>query len=374
MKVAIVYDRVNKWGGAERLLLTLHEIFPESPLYTSFYSPEKAKWAQNFPRIYTSKLNIISFLRTKHELLGTLMPLIFESFDFSRYDLVISVTSEFAKGIITKGITSHICICLTPTRYLWSHYGEYFKGGIMKDAIKIFSRPFVAHLRKWDVVSAYRPDKIVAISRDVQNRVKKYYNRESQIIFPPFDYNYFNSFKIQSYDTGKQTGKQKYFLIVSRLVPYKKVDLAIEVFNELFVKDKSKKLLIAGKGSQEKRLKKYSRGNIEFLGELTDKKLASYYRNARALIMPQYEDFGLVSVEAQSFGIPVIAYNKGGARDTIIDGVTGIFFDKQNKQSLTRAVERFERTKFDRSKIIENAKRFSKENFKKSFLRLIRET
>lgn len=180
-KVAIVYDRVNKWGGAERVLLSLHEMFPKAPLYTSVYDKKNAKWAKVFPQVHTSFLQYIPFTKSNHEFLAPLMPLAFESFNFDNYDLVISVTSEFAKNIKTNSKTLHVCYCLTPTRYLWSHYEEYFQNKILK----FFTKPVISILRKWDKKAAYRPDVMFAISTEVQQRIKKYYNRESEIIFPP---------------------------------------------------------------------------------------------------------------------------------------------------------------------------------------------
>ena len=184
MKTAIVYDRVNKWGGAERVLLALHEMFPDAPLFTSVYSPEKATWAASFSEVTTSFLNKIKYLRTRNQLIPYLMPIAFETFDFTGYDLVISVTSEAAKGVITKPPTLHICYCLTPTRYLWSHYNSYFKGPSLQ-----VTKPVVSYLRYWDKIAAQRPDVMVGISTEVQNRIKKYYERESELIYPPVDVN-----------------------------------------------------------------------------------------------------------------------------------------------------------------------------------------
>jgi len=184
MKVALVYDRLNKWGGAERVLLTLHKMFPEAPLYTSVYDKKKTPWALRFnsgqAKIKTSFLQRFPFA-THHELFAILMPIAFESFTFDEFDLVISVTSEAAKGIITKPHTKHICYCLTPTRYLWSGYEDYFKN----DLLRFFSRPAVVYLRFWDKIAAQRPDKFIAISKEVQGRIKKYYGRESEVVYPP---------------------------------------------------------------------------------------------------------------------------------------------------------------------------------------------
>ncbi|MFV1917714.1 MAG: glycosyltransferase, partial [Patescibacteria group bacterium] len=295
MKVALVYDRVNKWGGAERVLLALHELFPNAPLFTAVYHPQKATWAKKFPEVIPTFLNKVSYFRDKHELLGTFTPIAFETLNLYDYDLVISVTSEAAKGVITKPPTTHICYCLTPTRYLWSHYDTYFKG----PTFKAVSKPVVLYLRHWDRIAAQRPDVMVAISSAVQKRIEKYYKRESKIIYPPVEVE-----KFRSKGTGQM--RDNFFLVVSRLTPYKRVDLAIEAFNELGFP-----LVIAGTGREEARLKSMAKKNVKFVGELTDRLLAQYYKRCSALIFPQEEDFGLTAVEAQAAGAPVIAYGKG---------------------------------------------------------------
>jgi len=330
MKTAIVYDRVNKWGGAERVLLALHELFPQAPLYTSIYSSEHAPWAKVFPKVHTSFLQKIPFATTNHEYLAPLMPIAFESFDFSEYELVISVTSEAAKGIITSPSTTHICYLLTPTRYLWSGHKQYFSNPNHRHLLSLPIR----YLRNWDKAAAQRPDKIISISTEVQSRIKKYYNRDSKIIFPPVD--------IDKFRRLKNSKAEDYYLLVSRLVKYKKVDLAIKTFNKL-----GKKLIIVGTGREENRLKSMANKNIHFRSKLTDRELKDYYIKAKALIFPQIEDFGIVVIEAQAAGIPAIAFYQGGAKDTVVDGKTGIFFKKQNTQSLIDAVHRFEKKKFD---------------------------
>ena len=352
MKVAIVYDRVNKWGGAERVLLALHEMFPKAPLYTSVYDVEHASWAKVFPKIKTSFLQNIPFAKTNHEFFPILMPLAFESFDFSKFDLVISVTSEAAKGIKTGPKTYHVCYCLTPTRYLWSGYNQYFKG----DTFKALTKPIVSILRRWDKKAANRPDKIIAISTEVQKRIKKYYSRESEIVFPPVSVSSYKSKKIKN---------KEYFLLVSRLdYGYKKVDLAIKAFNKLNLP-----LVIVGTGRLENKLKSLAKKNILFTGRLDEKELKKYYQNAKALIMPQEEDFGIVAVEAQGYGVPVIAFQDGGAHDTVIDGKTGILFESQTVKSLMRAVKKFAKMRFSERILTSNAERFSKKVFKKQLQR-----
>ena len=360
-RVVIIYDRVNKWGGAERVLLALHEIFPDAPLYTSVYDKKKAKWAKVFPKVVTSFLQKVPFIKLTHELFGWLMPLAFESFNFDEYDVVMSVTSEAAKGIKTGPKTLHLCYCLTPTRYLWSSHDSYFKNP--PPVFKFFpffwtiSRPFVFFLRKWDLVASKRPDVLIAISGEVQKRIKKYYRRDSEIIFPPVNTSLLYS---------NEVVERKYFLIVSRLVGYKRVDLAIEAFNKL-----GYPLIIVGTGRDERQLKRKAKNNIKFVGEVSEKELVQYYSGAKAFIMPQEEDFGIVAIEAQSMGVPVIAYKEGGAIDTVIPDKTGIFFDEQNSESLTKAVKRFEKMEFLVDNLHTNAKRFSKRNFQERFLRLI---
>ena len=354
-KVALVYDRVNKWGGAERVLLTLHEMFPDAPLFTSLYDEKKAPWAKVFPKVYTSFLQKIPFAKSNHELFGWLMPFVFESFCFDKYDLIISVTSEAAKGIITKPKTRHICYCLTPTRYLWSHYDLYFKNPIMRR----ISKPIVRYLRSWDTIAAQRPDRIIAISSEVARRIKKYYDRDSEIIYPPVET---PEVAIVNHSRGG------YFLIVSRLVYYKRVDLAIKAFNKLKLP-----LVIVGSGSQINNLKLMAKNNIKFAGEVSEDKLVEYYKNAKALIMSQEEDFGIASVEAQSFGVPVIAFKKGGVLDTVVEGRTGIFFLKQEVDSIVSAVAQFnERPIFDRPSLVENAYRFSEKVFKQKLEEFIK--
>lgn len=356
MKVALVYDRVNKWGGAERVLLALHEIFPDAPLFTSVYFPENAKWAKVFPKVIPSFLQKIPTARHHHEWFAPLMPLAFESLKLADFDLIISVTSEAAKGIHTSSKQTHICYMLTPTRYLWSGYDLYFHNKILEK----ISQPIVSYLKWWDKRAIKRPSKIISISTVVQKRVKKYYNRKSEIIYPPVD--------IKKYKSLGKVKKENYYLLVSRLVPYKKVDLAIESFNQLGLP-----LIIVGTGSEEKRLRKKANKNIKFVGQITDRKLISYYKQAQALIFPQIEDFGLVAIEAMAAGTPVIAFAKGGAEDFLIDGKNGIVFHEQNADSLAKAVKQFGKMKFNAMIISQSARKFSKENFQRQFEKLVHE-
>lgn len=350
MKVALVYDRVNKWGGAERVLLALHKLFPDAPLYTSVYNPKKAPWADVFT-IKTSFLQNLLFATSWHEGYATFMPLAFESFSFEQYDLVISVTSEAAKGILTKPKTLHICYCLTPTRYLWSGYEEYFRNPLNR----FLARPAVSYLCAWDRVAAQRPDAYIAISHEVSGRIKKYYERESEVVCPPVT--------IQPRSNRDRIQNLGYFLVVSRLVVYKRIDVVIEACNRLRLP-----LKIVGTGSEKGRLKSIAGPTIEFLGSLTDNELVGYYKACRALIFSGFEDFGLSIAEAQSFGKPVIALRRGGALEIIREGKTGIFFYPQTINALMKALQSFDEKKFSPDLCIENAQKFSLERFKKAFM------
>ncbi len=363
-KIAIVYDWIDKWGGVERVLLTLHEIFPEAIFYTSYFDKDSAPWAkdlniktsflQKFPD-YIKKSRVLSFL---------LYPFVFESFDFSEYDLVISVTSSFAKSIITKPRTQHICYLLTPTRYFWSHKKNYLSNKLISYLVS----GYIDQIKKWDRVAAQRPDKIISISETVKNRCLKYYKRNSEVVYPGFDVSYWKNIKDSTFAKAS-VDRQKYFLIVSRLEPYKKVDLVIRVFNK-----SSRPLIIVGEGSEEKKLKQIAGNNITFLSKLSDVELGNLYSNALALIMPQEEDFGLVSIEAQFFGCPIIAYKKGGAVESVIDGKTGIFFNHQIESSLAGAIERFDRIQYNLRKSVlklglKNIEKFSREKFVGNFFK-----
>ena len=357
MKVALVYDRVNKWGGAERVLLALHKIFPDAPLYTSVYDKQKAPWAGVFD-VRTSFLQNLPFTMN-HELFAVLMPLAFESFNFDEFDLVISVTSEAAKGIITKPKTKHICYCLTPTRYLWSGYDEYFKNSLLK----LLSKPAVGYLRFWDKIAAQRPDRYIAISKEVQGRIIKYYGRESTVVYPPLALNPKSETRNPKQFQNTKSKIQNYFLIVSRLVRYKKIDLAVKAFNKLKLP-----LKIVGVGSGMKRLKTMAGSTIEFLGNLTDEELVEYYKGCCSLVIPGIEDFGLTILEAQSFGKPVIAFRAGGALETIVENKTGLFFSEQTSESLSAAIKQFSDMAIDPKDCIGNVQKYNFEKFKESFL------
>jgi glycosyltransferase involved in cell wall biosynthesis len=359
MKVALVYDRVNKWGGAERVLLALHEIWPEAPLFTSVYNPQTAPWAKVFKTV-PSFLQNFSLAKNNHELFPVVMPFVFESFNFDDYDVVISITSEASKAIVTKPKTLHLCYCLTPTRYLWSGHEQYFKSKLFS----FFARPLVSYLRVWDQIVAHRPDHYIAISKTVKERIKKYYGRESEVIFPPVDT---DRFRTRNSAHGVMNN-ERYFLVVSRLVKYKRVDLVVEAFNKL-----GWSLKIVGTGKELKKLQAKAKKNIEFLGMLTEEELLGYYHNCEGVVFPTEEDFGIVPLEAQAAGKPVIAFKAGGATETVVEDKTGVFFNQQTPQALIKVLEKFDPEKFKARDCQAQAEKFNKERFQKEFKKLVEE-
>lgn len=349
MKVALVYDRVNKIGGAERVLVALHELFPDAPLYTAVYDPNGAPWARVF-RVVPSFMNRIPFARTHHEYFPWLTPLAFQTFDFSEFDVVISVTSAEAKNIRTKKPTMHICYCLTPTRYLWSGFSTYVRDHAM---LSFFLRLFVPLLRYLDLRAATRPDFYLAISNHVRQRIKKYYNRDvDRIIYPPVE--------TAKFVAKKSKNTEPYYLFVSRLVAYKHADIVIEACNKLHLP-----LVVIGKGHEYKKLKKIASPSIQFVTRyLTDSELLTYYQHCRAFLFAGDEDFGIVAAEAQSAGIPVIAYRESGVAEIVVDGTTGVLFDEQTPDGLIAAIKKFETLHIKADLCRRQAEKFSTKRFK----------
>lgn len=358
MKVALVYDRVNKWGGAERVLLALHKLWPDAPLFTAVYDKKRASWADVFV-VHPSFLQRIPGSSFIHESLPVLTPIAFESFSFDSYDVVISVTSAEAKNIITKPETIHICYCLTPTRYLWSGFTQYQKQpglGFISGVAAMMLKVWAPLLRQWDMIAASRPDYYIAISHRVKERIVRYYKRKvSDVIYPPVDT---NAFRIRSGSLHSDTG---YFLTVSRLVSYKRLDVLIQAFNAL-----SLPLVIIGDGRQKRELQKYASSNIRFVDHhLTDSELVLYYEGCRAFVYAADEDFGLAAAEAQAAGKPVIAYRHSGVAEFVKDGVSGVLFDRQTSEALIKAVHTFTKHTYDSSACRKQVVSMSEKHFQK---------
>jgi len=358
MNVAIVYDRVNKIGGAERVLCELHKIWPDAPLYTAVYDSKKAAWARGFT-VKTTFLQYIPFAKNHHEWFAWLTPFAFGSLSFDPYDIVISVTSAEAKGIITKPQTLHICYCLTPTRYLWSGVDMYKQQtgfGLFHAIAKYIFTMLVPTLRVWDLVASQRPDIYMAISQRVKKRIEEYYHRSvAEVIYPPVDTDMFRP-------VTKSDEKNEYYLIVSRLVAYKKIDIVVAVCTSL-----RKKLVVIGTGPEKKRLQHMAGPTVQFIeGDLTDQAIVRYYQNCRAFLYAGDEDFGIVAAEAQACGKPVIAYSKSGVSEIIENKITGVLFDTQSEKALTDAIVQFENVNILASHCRENALRFRKQKFQES--------
>jgi glycosyltransferase involved in cell wall biosynthesis len=367
MRVALVHDYLNQYGGAERVLESLIEIFSSAPIYTLVYNAEAMKGKFFDKEIRTSFLQKIPFARSHHRIFPILMPLAIEKFDLSGYDIVVSDSASFGKGVITKPETIHICYCHTPPRFAWDDSQKYIKEFSMPKLAKIFIPFFMNYIRVWDKEAASRVDKFICNSNFVAQRIKKYYRQDAEIIYPPVDANFFN---VKSSENPPATNnKTSYFLIVGRLLAYKKFDIAIEAFNKLELS-----LKIVGDGPEKKKLKNIARKNIEFLGELREEDLRKYYQECQALVFPQEEDFGIVALEAMACGKPVIAYQGGGALESVKKGETGMFFNEQTPESLIKAVKEFRPEKFNSQIIRAHALKFDKEIFKKKIKEFIEKT
>ncbi|HOJ93013.1 MAG TPA: glycosyltransferase family 4 protein [Dictyoglomaceae bacterium] len=355
MKVAVVHDWIVNIGGAEKVLKTILEIYPEADIFTLVYSKDTLKALGINNRVYSSFISHLPLGSSKYSSYLPLMPMAIEQFDLKDYDLVISSSHCVAKGVLTRSYQVHICYCHTPMRYIWDLYFPYLKDNRVESGMKsLLVRLIFHYLRMWDVESSNRVDYFTANSKNVANRIWKVYRREATVIYPPVDVDRFSP-------TEK---KEDYFIVISRLVPYKKVDLIVETFNELKLP-----LVVIGEGEEMHKIKKIAESNIKILGWQNDNTVKEYLAKAQALIFPVEEDFGIVPVEAQASGTPVIAYARGGALETVVDGKTGILFGEQTVKSLKEAVLRFlnERDDFKKEDLINNAKKFSKDRFEEEF-------
>jgi len=352
--VAIVCDWLTNMGGAEKVIHSLHRMFPKAPIYTTLYDPSRVQGFEN-AEIYTSFLQRIPYSQKKHPLFLSLMPMAVESFNLDQYDVVISSSHAVAKGVITKPETLHISYCHTPMRYAWEPWElEYRLQGfpsVMHSSIK----RRIHKLRIWDRLSADRVDQFIANSSYISQRIGKYYRRESEVIHPPV--------QVEQFSLGNSEG---FYLMVGRLISYKRFDLVIETFAK-----NGFPLKIAGTGPDETRLKELATKNVEFLGRVSDEELKGLYQSCEALIFPQLEDFGITPVECMASGRPVIAYGRGGALDTVLDGKTGLLFPEQSTESLQSALDAFQKKKWDGATIQEHAKNFSDEQFQQKLSDLI---
>jgi len=358
MRIALIHDHLAQDGGAERVLKALADLYPEAPIFTLLYEKKYADKYYRHREIRTSIIQKLPGGISHYQWYMPFMPMAVEFFNLSDFDLVISDSSSFAKGVITSSQTLHICYCHTPTRYLWSDTHEYIEELKYNKYFKKVISLVLNYIRMWDKLAADRVDKYIANSHFVAQRISKYYRRESVVIYPPVE--------TERFKISNELGD--YFLIGGRLAPYKRVDLVIEAF-----KQTQKKLKIFGDGVDLERLKNLARGhkNIEFLGRVDDQAKAELYSQSLAFINPQEEDFGITAVEAMASGRPVIAYASGGALETVKDGVSGIFFNAQTAASLVQALNNFEAAKFDPRIIKQHAEQFSLAKFKEGIGKFI---
>ncbi|HTL39321.1 MAG TPA: glycosyltransferase [Methylomirabilota bacterium] len=355
MRITFVHEFLNQLGGAERVLQNFHEIWPDAPVDVILFDNKKTRGEFENYLINKSFLNNWPGTKSHPKLFLGLMPKAIESFRFPNTDVVLSDSSSFAKGAKTDRL--HICYCHTPTRFLWTDddYLSYQKYPLV---LKWLGGIILPWLRTWDFQAAQRPDFLIANSVNVQQRIKKYYKRDSIIIPPPVDTEFFHP-------VGN---KENYFLVASRLEPYKKTDIVIKAFNQLGLK-----LKIVGTGSELERLKKISKPNIEFLGRVSDEDLRKLYSEAQAYIFPAEEDAGITLIEAQACSTPVLAYGAGGALETVISGKTGEFFKEQTAESVKQAVENFDLKKYNLTFIRKHAEQYDKQIFQKKIKDFVEE-
>lgn len=363
MKVALVHDYLVQNGGAERVLEVLTELFPTAPIYTLLYDKNLMQGRFQDKVIKTSFLQRLPFARTRHRLFPPLMPLAIEQFDLSSYDLVISDSSSYAKGVITHPETLHICYMHTPMRYAWDDCQKYTSDFGFPKLVKWLVPFFMNPIRIWDRASSVRPDALIANSQFVADRIKKYYHRTADVIHPPVEVARFQPKQVDSSLTA-----EPYFLMVGRLIAYKRHDIAIEAFNKLGLK-----LKIIGRGPELERLKSLAKENIEFLGRIDDEDLPKYYQGSAGFIFPQEEDFGIVAIEALASGSPIIAYKGGDIPEHVKEGLQGVFFNEQTSESLKKAVLDFQTKSFDRRAISASVAHFDKEYFRATIKNRIEE-
>lgn len=359
LKVALVHDWLVGRGGGERVLYDIHTLFPDAPIYTLVYDQDKApEWCKECD-IRTTYIQKWPGAKSHHKLLLSFMPKAWEALDLTEYDLVISCCASCCKGVITRPDALHVCYSFSPTRYVWDLYYDYLEN---TNAIKrFFMKRMIHKVRLWDFQAAQRVDHFAADSNFVGSRIKKYYRRDFTTIYP--------GTRINEYPITEMP--DDYYLVVARFVRYKRVDLAIEACNQL----KKKLVVIGSGGEEEERLKKLAGDTVEFLGRVSDEEMGRYYSRAKAFLFPGIEDYGITPVEAMSAGVPVLAFGKGGALETVQDGKTGLYFHDQTVSGLVHCIEEFERNgvAYSRQQIHDYSLNFSDEIFKGNFTNFLKD-
>ena len=359
LRVAIVHDWLNQVGGAENVLEELHALFPTAPIYTSMYL--RGAMPKQYRRwdIRTSWLNRIGLSKTHHQWFLLAYPFAFRSLNLSRYDLVISNKSAFCLNVRVRPDARHLCYCLTPTRFVWN-FDAYVEREGAGDVARRFVPPFLPYLQSLERKAAGRVHAFAAISTAVQQRIRRAYARESSVVYPPVDTGRFRP---------NPDMPHHFYLVVSRLIPYKRIDLAVQAFNELGLP-----LVIIGDGRDRAKLEAMAKPNIQFLGRLSNAETDAYRYRCRAFIFPGEDDFGIAPVEVMAAGRPVITFAAGGALDTVVEGVTGTLFREQSPSALVDAVTRLQAMRFDAASIQAHARQFGCEVFRTKFIELANNT
>jgi len=356
LKVAIVHEWFVDYSGSERVVEQMLNLFPQADLYAQVeFLPDDLKGFIQNKKVTTSFIQKLPKAKTKYRSYLPLMPLAVEQFDLSEYDLIISSSHAVAKGVITGPDQLHICMCYSPMRYAWDLTHQYLKESGLTKGLKSWLARYILHrIRMWDYRTANGVDQFIAISDYIARRIRKVYRRESTVIYPPVDVRNFSL----------QTEKEDFYVAASRMVPYKKIDIIVEAFAKMT----DKKLIVIGDGPELTKIRSKASDNIEFLGFQPTPVLRDYLQRAKAFVFAAEEDFGIIPIEAQACGTPVIAYARGGAQETVIDGITGLFFGRQTANSVIDAIRRFELNRwFEPKKIRANAERFSIERFGRNF-------
>lgn len=362
MKVAIIHDWLVTFAGSERVLEQLLKIYDAADIYTIIdFMPEKDRFFLSGHKVHTSFIQGLPFAKKNYRTYLPLMPYAIETFDLSSYDVVISSSHAVAKGVITGPDQKHICLCYSPIRYAWDLQHQYLReSGLTKGFKGFLARLFLHKIRIWDLRTSNGVDQFIAISKFIQNRIWKVYRRDSIVVYPPVNTESFNL----------ELNKENFYVTASRMVPYKKIDLIVSSFKKM----PTRKLIVIGDGPDFKKIKKIAEGakNIQLLGYQSSEVMRDYLQISRAFIFAAEEDFGIAPLEAQACGTPVIAFAKGGALETVSEGISGCFFQEQTENSIIEAINDFEKLNFDAISVRDNALKFSNERFNKELTSLLK--
>jgi glycosyltransferase involved in cell wall biosynthesis len=363
MKKALIHDWYYINGGAEKVLRSFNNIWNDFDHFALIDFLDEKDRANIFTgknnKVKTSFIQKLPTAKSNHRKFLQLFPLAIEQFDLSEYDLIISSSASIAKGVITNSNQLHISYIHSPMRYAWDLYHQYFKESNLTGVKGWYARKVLSKIRLWDVISTNRVDYIIANSQYIAKRIKKVYRRNSRVIYPPVD---IDSFFLE-------TEKDDYYVTASRLVSYKKVNLIVSAFSKML----DKKLIVIGEGPEMKKIKSLATTNVTVLGHVSFAEMVKYLQKAKAFIFAAEEDFGIVPVEAQACGTPVLAYGKGGVLETVKDGISGSFFYDQSEKSIIEGVKKVENITFDPKLVRKNAEKFSRERFEKEFKQTVEE-